>query len=187
MVMAEKSFPAMVGDDLKKLFGIKAEALADGGKPGSELPPFGREGTQPAQIRPEVKVVEAEQRDPVQLIAIPTEVKGVVNTRSLPAKRGSMETFYPGTTANTAVLIQGADPRIRRLIIQCATQACWFGSQEAVKALANSGVGTSSSGVFQMTATSACPPWEGIHEDLWGLAVNGGAVVSVRREYWTDI
>lgn len=186
MVMAEKSFPQMVGDDLKKLFGVKT-AVEESGKPGDQVPAFGREGVQPARIRPEVKVVEAEQRDPVELIAIPTEIRNTVNVRSLPAKRGSMETFYPGTTANTAVLVQGADPRIRRLIIQCATQACWFGSQEAIKALANSGVGTSSSGVFQMSATSACPPWEGIHEDLWALAVNGGSVVSVRREYWTDI
>jgi hypothetical protein len=184
MVMAEKSFPAMVGDDLKKLFGIKPEAPVDAGKPGSEQPPFGREGTQPARIRPEVKVTEAEQRDPVQLIAIPTEVKGVVNTRSLPAKRGSMETFYPGATAGTAVLIQGADPRIRRVILSVTAQACWFGTQEAVKAL-SAGSTTGGAGLFSAPVGNVT--FEGIHEDLWGMAATAGSIVSVRREYWTDI
>jgi hypothetical protein len=185
MVMAEKSFPEMVMDDVKKLFGKSIEP-EEGGKPGSELPAFGKCGCHPGGIHPEVEVVEAEQRDPVELIAIPVKVDNVVNVRTLPAKRGSMETFYPGTTAATAVLIQGADPRIRRLIIQCGPQACWFGPREAFQNFSAGGT-AASAGVFQMSATSTCPPWEGIHEDLWAMAVNGGSVVSVRREYWTDI
>jgi hypothetical protein len=185
MVMAEKSFPQMVVEDLKKLFGHE-DISPDEGKPGSELPGPGKCGCHPGGIHPVVEVVEAEQRDPIELIAIPVKVENTVNVRTLPAKRGSMETFYPGTTSATAILVQGADPRIRRLIIQCATQACWFGTQEALKNFSAGGT-AASSGVFQMSATSTCPPWEGIHEDLWAMAVNGGSVVSVRREYWTDI
>lgn len=184
MVMAEKSFPAMVGDDLKKLFGIKTEEPTDAGKPGSEQPGFGREGMQPPRIRPEVKVVEIEQRDPVELVAIPTEVRGVVNTRSLPAKRGSMETFYPGATAGTAVLIQGADPRIRRLILSVTAQVCWLGTQETVK---NLNTASTAGGAGLFSAPVGIVVFEGIHEELWGMAASAGSIVSVRREYWTDI
>lgn len=183
MVMAEKSFPQQVWQDVKELF-KEDKPVEESGKPGTELPDFGKCGCHPGGIHPSVEVVEAEQREPVELIAIPTEVKGIVNVRTMPAKRGSMETFYPSTTVPE--LIQGADPRIRRLIIQVSTQACWFGTQEALKNFSAGGT-SASAGVFQMSATIQCAPWEGIHEDLWALAVNGGSVVSVRREYWTDI
>lgn len=186
MVMAEKSFPQQVFSDIKELFEKPKEVGPAPGTPGSELPALGKCGCHPGGLHPAVGVREAEQRDPVELAAIPTEVKNVVSVQALPAKRGSMETFYPGTTGATAVLVQGADPRIKRLIIQCATQACWFGTQEALKAL-TAGSTTQSAGVFQASATSQMPWWEGIHEDLWAMAVNGGSIVSVRREYWTDI
>lgn len=185
MVMAEKSFPAQLASDIKELF-QKPKELPAAGVPGSELPALGKCGCHPGGIHPEVEVVEAEQREPVELVSIPVKIDNIPNVRVLPAKRGSMETFYPGTTGATAVLVQGADPRIKRLIIQCATQACWFGTVEALKAL-TSGSTTQSAGVFQASATSQLPPWEGIHEDLWAMAVNGGSIVSVRREYWTDI
>jgi hypothetical protein len=183
MVMAEKSFPQQVMQDIKELF-EKPKMLPAVGVPGSELPVLGKCGCHPGGIHPSVSVVEAEQRD-VKLVAIPTTVDNIVQVRTLPAKRGTMETFYPSTTV--PVMIQGADPRIKRLIIQVATQACWFGSQEAIKQLLSTGAGSQSSGLFQYSATQSTAPWEGIHEDLWALAVNGGAIVSVRREYWTDI
>jgi hypothetical protein len=183
MPMAEKSFPKQVWDDIKELF-VEDKTPETPDQPGSQLPANGKCGCHPGGIHPVVEVVEAEQRDPVELIAIPTEVRNTVNVRTLPAKRGTMETFYPSTTVPQ--LIQGADPRIRRLIIQVATQACWFGTQEALKNFSAGGT-QASSGVFQMSATIQCAPWEGIHEDLWALAVNGGSLVSVRREYWTDI
>lgn len=185
MVMAEKSFPSMLVDDIKGLFKKEELGPVQGG-PGSTQPAPGKCGCHPGGIHPDVEVETAEQRDPVKLMAIPVDVENIVNVRTLPAKRGSMETFYPGTTAATAVLIQGADPRIKRLIIQVGTQACWFGSQEALKAL-TPGSTTQSAGVFQYSANQGTPAWEGIHEDLWAMAVNGGSVVSVRREYWTDI
>lgn len=188
MVMAEKSFPAQFVEDFKELFEKKPKGDPQAGVPGSERPAPGKCGCHPGGIHPNVDVEEAEQRDDIKLVAIPVKVDNLVNVRALPAKRGSMETFYPGTTAATAVLVQGADPRIKRLIIQVGTQSCWFGSQEAIKALGTgAGTGTGSSGVFQYSATQSTAPWEGIHEDLWAMAVNGGSVVSVRREYWTDI
>ena len=184
MAMAEKSFPAQLFDDVKEIF-QKPKVEVTGGKAGSELPAFGKCGCHPGGLHPDVEPETAEQRDDVKLLAIPVEVGNIVNVRNLPAKRGTMETFYPAT--NAAVYIQGADPRIKRLIIQVATQACWFGTQEALKTMLATGAGTQSSGVFQMSATQSTAPWEGIHEDLWAVAVNGGSIVSVRREYWTDI
>ena len=184
MVMAEKSFPEMVWEDVKKVFGHEDISPVEEGKPGSELPAFGKCGCHPGGIHPEVEVVEVEQREPVELIAIPVEVKGVTNVRMLPAKRGSMETFYPGATAGTALLIQGADPRLRRVVLSVTAQACWLGTQEAVKALS---VGNTSGGAGLFSAPVGSVTFEGIHEDLWGMAASAGSIVSVRREYWTDV
>lgn len=187
MVMAEKSFPQQVVQDVKELF-QKPKAPVESGKPGSELPVLGKCGCHPGGIHPVVEVEVAEQRD-VKLTAIPVEVRDIVNTRIVPAKRGSFETFYPAATAALLSagngLVQGADPRLRRLIVAVSTQACWFGTQEALKALSVANSATGSSGVF--LAPVGMYTWEGIHEDLWAMAATAGSVVSVRREYWTDI
>jgi len=89
MVMAEKSFPEMLWDDVKKVLG-RGEAPEAEGKPGSELPGYGKCGCHPGGIHSVVEVVEAEQRDPVELVAIPTEVRNIVRVMTVPAKRGSI-------------------------------------------------------------------------------------------------
>lgn len=182
MVMAEKSFPAQFVEDVKEMFS-KPEVVVSG--PGSELPAPGKCGCHPGGIHPTVRPEQVEQRDDVKLVAIPTKVENLVDVRVLPSKRGTMETFYPGATGATAVLVQGADPRIRRVILSVTGQACWFGTQEAIKNL-NTASAVGSGGLFN-APVGPQPAWEGIHEDLWAMAVSAGSVVSVRREYWTDI
>lgn len=183
MAMAEKSFPAQVWEDVKELF-EKPKVSPDAGKPGSELPAFGKCGCHPGGIHPEVEVEVAEQRDDIKLVAIPVTVDNIPNVRLIPSKRGTMETYYPGATPGTSILLQGADPRIRRIIISVTAQVCWLGTQEAVKAL-SSGNAVGGAGLF--SAPVGTFTWEGIHEDLWAMAASAGSVVSIRREYWTDI
>lgn len=181
--MAEKSFPAQVLGDLKELF-EKPKPSPDLGKPGSELPAPGKCGCHPGGIHPENRVENVEQRDDIKLVAIPVKVENISIVKVLPSKRGTMETFYPGSTGATSMLIQGADPRLRRVIISVTAQACWFGSQEAIKAL-SAGNAVGGAGLF--SAPVGVFTWEGIHEDLWGMAATAGSIVSVRREYWPDI
>jgi hypothetical protein len=183
MVMVEKSFPQQLASDLKELF-VKPKELPAAGVPGSELPAPGKCGCHPGGIHPSVEVHEAEQRDPVELHAIPVTVKNIVTVQTTPAKRGTMETFYPGATGATAIICQGADPRIKRVTFSVSVQGCWFGSQEAIKALT---VGSAVAGQGLFLAAVGPYVWEGIHEDLWIMAATAGSIVSARREYWTDI
>jgi hypothetical protein len=182
MVMAEKSFPAQVMEDLKELF-HKGETESDTGKPGSEQPAPGKCGCHPGGIHHEDSPADVEQRD-VDLIAIPVKVENIVSVRTLPAKRGSLDTFYPSNVVPAP--IQGKDPRIKRLIIQATVQNCWVGPQESIKALAGAGTGTQGVGCYLLV--SGIPVvWEGIDFDIWAVAATAGSIVSVRREYWPDV
>lgn len=186
MVMADKSFPQMLGDDIRALFSKKDYALDDGG-PGSEQPAPGKCGCHPGGMHPQDAPMEVEQRDPVELVAIPVKVENIASVRILPAKRASMETFYPGTNPATSVMIQGKDPRIKRLVISVSTQACWIGTLKQIQSMTAGGNGVTNSQGFLVAPNNIPPHWEGIDEDLWAMAMNGGSILSVRREYWTDI
>jgi len=192
MVMAEKAYPAgVVGEivrDVKELFSKdEGGEQEERGRPGSEQPAPGKCGCHPGGIHPIDTPIEVEQREPVELVAIPVKVDNIPNVRVLPAKRASMETFYPGTIPGTAVFIQGKDPKIKRLILSVFTQGCWIGTQEQIKSMGAGGNGANNSQGFLLQPNNQQPPWEGIDQDLWAMAQNGGAVLSVRREYWPDI
>lgn len=186
MVMAEKSFPVQLMDDVRELF-RKESREPETTQPGSELPAPGKCGCHPGGMHPMDEPIDVEQRNDVELVAIPVKVENIISVRTLPAKRASMETFYPGDTPATAVMIQAKDPRIKRLIIVVANDACWFGSQEDINANASNNSTTGGAGLFLGSSSQAMPAWEGISDDLWAMALNPGAVVSVRREYWPDI
>jgi hypothetical protein len=186
--MAEKSFPAQFVQDVKEMFEKPAKGNPNAGVPGSLQPAPGKCGCHPGGIHPTVDVTEAEQRDDVKLVAIPTKVENLVDVRVVPSKRGTMETFYPAATAAALSagngIIQGADPRIRRIVIAVSVQSCWLGTQEALKSLS---AGNAVGGAGMFLAPVGTYTWEGIHEDLWAMAATAGSIVSVRREYWTDI
>lgn len=193
MVMAEKQYPASIGEtimeDVKSLFRKDKGVDEDAGKPGSQLPGFGKCGCHPGGIHPEDEPIQVEQRDMVDvpLRAIPVKVESIVSVRQLPAKRASMETFYPGTMPSGAVMIQGKDPKIKRLILAVFSQGVWIGTSNQIQSMTAGGNGTTNSQGFLLQPNNVCPAWEGIDQDLWAMAQNGGAILSVRREYWPDI
>lgn len=130
-------------------------------------------------------VEEVLQREPA-MSAVPVSLQEPVDVRALPAKRGKWDSVTL-VTGQPRILFD-ADPRVKRWITSCSlptgstATAVMLGSEAQVKA-PNGPFG------FIYTPGLNVPPFEGVSEETWGVALgpaNQIIVVSFRAEFWAD-
>jgi hypothetical protein len=121
---------------------------------------------------------EVRQQDDVLMHVVPVDVKGIVATWSLPAKRSTMQIININTLAamNQPIELIPADPRMKRAIITAST-AFTIGTREQIQAV-NGGQG------FNVPANTLFT-LEGVNDPIVGIAA-APVAVSVRYEYWSD-
>ena len=134
---------------------------------------------------PTPDVEEVLQREPA-MSAVPVELAQPVDVRPVPAKRGRWDSVTLVVGAPRIVL--DADPRVKRWITAVSlpsgstATSIILGTEAQIKA-PNGPFG------FIYTPGLNVPPFEGISEETWAVAVGGAGqlvVFSFRAEFWAD-
>lgn len=130
-------------------------------------------------------VEEVLQREPV-MSAVPVSLQEPVDVRALPAKRGRWDSVT--LVVGAPRIVMDADPRVKRWITGVSlpsgstATAIILGTEAQIKA-PNGPFG------FIYTPNLNVPPFEGISEETWAVALGPAAqlaILSFRAEFWAD-